>query len=103
MTGRRDQPALPAVGTIVQSKAGRDAGLYFVVVGTADEGHVWLSDGDRHKLCRPKKKKARHLRTQPHRLEGVQELLSHNGLQDAAIRRQLKALGYWGQRTPDGT
>ena len=49
------------VGTIVRAIAGRDADGYFVV--TALDGEfVWIADGDRRKLDKPKHKRRKHLR-----------------------------------------
>jgi ribosomal protein L14E/L6E/L27E len=86
---------LPEVGTVVLSKAGRDAGRYFVVVGKADENHVLLCDGDLHKLAHPKKKKLKHLETKPVVIPTIRDQLNKgNGLYDAEIRRNMEALGY---------
>ena len=49
------------VGCVVKSKAGRDAGRLFLVVGVPDEEHLLLADGDLRKVEKPKKKKLRHL------------------------------------------
>jgi large subunit ribosomal protein L14e len=50
-----------AVGRVVRSKAGRDKGRFFLVVGVADEEHLLIADGDLRKLEKPKKKKLKHL------------------------------------------
>jgi large subunit ribosomal protein L14e len=49
------------LGQIVHSKAGRDKGKYFIVVGIVDKEYVLLADGDLRKLSNPKKKKVKHL------------------------------------------
>lgn len=49
------------VGRVVRSKAGRDAGRLFLVVGEFDEDHLLIADGDLRKANRPKKKKKKHL------------------------------------------
>lgn len=85
----------PDLGTVVLSKAGRDAGRYFVVVGRVDEEYVLLADGDLRKLANPKKKKLKHLDVKPVTLPAVKEKLTRgDGLYDAEIRRDLEALGY---------
>ena len=48
------------IGQIVVSKAGRDAGRAFVIVGVADDAHVLIADGQLRGLSRPKKKKLKH-------------------------------------------
>lgn len=49
-------------GQLVYSKAGRDKGRYFLVVGRHDEQHVLIADGDLRKARKPKKKKIKHLK-----------------------------------------
>ena len=53
--------AMPVLGTVVISKAGRDAGRYFVILDIADDAHVYICDGDLRKVQKPKKKKLKHL------------------------------------------
>ncbi len=86
---------VPPIGSVVTSKAGRDAGRTFLVVGRADDDHALVCDGDLHKLARPKKKKWKHLKQRPGDTGDIREQLSKgNGLLDADIRRALQALGY---------
>ena len=49
------------LGRVVCSKAGRDAGRKFVIVGVLDEFNVLIVDGDLRKIERPKKKKMKRL------------------------------------------
>jgi len=49
------------VGSVVRSRAGRDAGRDFLVIGILDEEYVLLADGDLRKADKPKKKKMKHL------------------------------------------
>ena len=49
------------LGQVVFSKAGRDAGKVFMVVGLLDEMNVLISDGDLRRIEKPKKKKVKHL------------------------------------------
>lgn len=44
------------IGQVVRSKAGRDKGRVFVVVGKFDDQHVLVADGDLRKIEKPKKK-----------------------------------------------
>ena len=44
----------------VLATAGRDAGMYFVVVA-ADEHFVWLANGKRRTLANPKRKNKKHV------------------------------------------
>ncbi|HEY8390603.1 MAG TPA: KOW domain-containing RNA-binding protein [Clostridia bacterium] len=50
------------LGRVVCSKAGRDAGKYFIISGVVDEGYVLIVDGKFHKLSNPKKKNIKHLK-----------------------------------------
>lgn len=54
-----------ALGRLVVSSAGRDAGKTFVIVGTAGEEYLLLSDGKLRTIEKPKKKKLRHVRILP--------------------------------------
>ena len=55
------KPAIE-VGAVVKSTAGRDEGRVFVVIESLDEEYVLISDGDTHKIEKPKKKKRKHLK-----------------------------------------
>lgn len=90
MTGKSFQP-----GTIVVSKAGRDAGRLFTVLAWDGDAYLWLCDGDLRKVQKPKKKKAKHVRRTPYVLSYVEEdyRAGRNTL-DARIRKDLQFLGY---------
>ncbi len=47
-------------GMVVFAKAGRDAGRYYMVVGSS-EGYPLIADGKRRKLESPKRKNPIHL------------------------------------------
>jgi ribosomal protein L14E/L6E/L27E len=55
------RPAAAAVGMIVTSRAGRDAGDRYVVVGVAEGDTVLLADGRKRAVDRPKRKNVKHL------------------------------------------
>ena len=46
---------------VVKSCAGRDKNSLYVVVGKLDYPYVWIADGRKYKLDKPKKKNCRHL------------------------------------------
>lgn len=52
----------PVIGRVAYSKAGRDKGKLFIVIGVLDEDFVWIADGDLRPVERPKKKKVKHLK-----------------------------------------
>lgn len=49
------------LGMIVLSKAGRDKGKYFIIVGIIDQDYVYISNGDSRRIDKPKKKKVKHI------------------------------------------
>ena len=49
------------IGSVVCSRAGRDAGRLFLVIGILDEEFVLLADGDLRRAEKPKKKRRKHL------------------------------------------
>lgn len=52
---------LLTIGQLVTSKAGRDAGRKYVVIGFSDPGFVLVADGKIRKISRPKRKNLKHL------------------------------------------
>jgi len=50
------------IGSIVISKAGRDQGRRFLVVGEVDDDFVMIANGELRKMDRQKKKRRRHLK-----------------------------------------
>lgn len=78
------------LGRIVYSKAGRDAGKRFVVVGLVDEAHVLISDGDLRRIEKPKKKKLKHLGLTGDSIEALSEKLSNKlEVSNSEIRKAL--------------
>ena len=59
------RPALPEIGRLVEALRGRDRGSVFVVVGHDGEHFLWLADGHRRPLEKPKRKNALHVRVTP--------------------------------------
>ncbi len=49
------------VGQLVRSRAGRDAGRFFLVVGIKSSQMVAVADGKLRRIARPKIKNAKHL------------------------------------------
>ncbi len=82
-----------ALGQIVVSLAGRDAGKKFVVVRVIDNLFVEVSDGDLRRIENPKKKKVRHLKATDDRVENLAEKLrSGNRVTNAELRKALAGL-----------
>ena len=79
------------VGRVVFSKAGRDAGHYFVVVAVLDKDHVAIANGCQRKVDNPKKKKIKHLVAKP---EVREKIVAKKRILDAEVRNKLDAIGY---------
>lgn len=78
------------LGVIATSRAGRDKGRRFAVIGVADESCVYVADGKTRRLEKPKKKKLRHLSFEKARIPLDQTLLTGDKpTADAYIRKAL--------------
>ena len=84
------------VGRVVFSKAGRDAGHYFVVVAVLDKDHVAIPTlPNISKVDNPKKKKIKHLVAKPEVLEEIREkIFAKKRIFDSEVRNKLDAIGY---------
>ena len=52
---------LLSVGQLVTSRAGRDSGRKYVVIGFDESGYVLVADGMIRKINRPRRKNVKHL------------------------------------------
>ncbi|MCR4398495.1 MAG: KOW domain-containing RNA-binding protein [Firmicutes bacterium] len=87
------------IGQIVTSRAGRDAGRTFVVVG-ADGDAVVVADGDLRKVENAKRKNAKHLVAHDWVEPGLESrIMSGEKVTNAEIRRVVEA---WRSRTAGG-
>ena len=81
------------IGIVAFSRAGRDKGRSFVVVGIAEDGCVYVSDGETRRLEKPKKKKLKHLSFQKARIPLEQAMQQGDkAVGDAFIRKALAAV-----------
>lgn len=81
------------VGSIVVSRAGRDEGEQYLVVGTLGEGMVLLADGERRPLGRPKKKNIKHIRVVDVNPVLREKLISGEQVTDEEVRTALLKAG----------
>jgi len=82
-----------AVGRIVVSRAGRDAGRRFVVIKVIDDLFVEICDGDLRRVEKPKRKKIKHLNITEDIAEGLAEKLkSGSRITNAEVRKALADL-----------
>jgi len=79
------------LGQVVFSKAGRDAGRKFVIVGLADDEHVLIADGDLRKIENPKKKKFKHLSYEDNVIEEINgKLINKQKISNSELRKLLE-------------
>ena len=91
------------LGRVVLSRAGRDRGRAFLIVGIADDAHVYIADGVVRRLANPKKKKLKHLQVEPAVSETIgAKLEGRTRVFDAEIRRNLMLLGYNTEEEQEG-
>lgn len=80
------------LGRIVYSKAGRDTGKKFIVVGLVDESYVLISDGDLRRIEKPKKKKIKHLELTGEIIESLSDKLKNRlKVTNPEIRKNLSS------------
>lgn len=80
------------LGKVVYSKAGRDAGKFFIIVSILDEKYVFVSDGDLRTVEKPKKKKTKHLGfTDAFAADIRASLLSKEKITNSRIRKCLQS------------
>jgi large subunit ribosomal protein L14e len=72
-------PTLPEIGRIVEVIRGRDKGLYAVVIGYEGDRFVYIADGDKRKVDRPKKKNALHVKRTGEIAQEIADTLAQGG------------------------
>lgn len=78
------------IGRVVVATAGRDKGKRFVVIGFEGTEYVFLADGRRRKAEKPKRKKLKHVRFEPWRIDPA---YFGDNAANAHLRKALDALG----------
>lgn len=79
-------------GICVLSKKGRDKCRVFVVLYMVDAEFAYIADGDTHKVDRPKRKRAKHLRALPFEFTQLCEAYENHTLKDSDIREALASV-----------
>lgn len=80
------------IGRIAVSRAGRDKGKFFIILGIIDEQYVYIVDGDLRKKDHPKRKKLRHLKLCDEVLDTIAEKLKMDTrVFDAEIRSAIRS------------
>ena len=79
------------IGSVVQSKAGRDQGRLFLVVGEVDADFVMIANGDLRKMDRLKKKRRKHLKPTGTVIQALKDRLSRGEkVEDHELRAWLR-------------
>jgi ribosomal protein L14E/L6E/L27E len=79
------------LGSVVESRSGRDSGSYYIVVKIIDREYVMIADGEIRKIEKPKKKKYKHLKPNGDILSKIAKKLSGNEvIYNAEIRSALR-------------
>lgn len=80
------------MGCIVQSLAGRDKGMLFLVVGI-EENYVYLVDGDLRKVENPKRKKIKHVElTRYFDANMAERIAKKNKITNHDVKRVMKEI-----------
>jgi len=83
----------PVIGRVAYSKAGRDKGRLFIVIGVINEDFVLISDGDLRPVEKPKKKRIKHLKYTDLVAENIVEILKNGRkLINADIQKTLNEM-----------
>ena len=69
-------------GMLARSKAGHDKNCIYVIICVKDE-YVYLADGKTRTVCRPKKKKQKHIQI-------IKEKQDITGVDDAKLRKIIR-------------
>ena len=78
------------IGSIVVSKAGRDEGRRFLVVGIVDDDFVMIANGGLRGMDRQKKKRRKHLKPTGAVVQAVRERLAEGRpIEDHELRAWL--------------
>jgi len=79
------------IGSVVISKAGRDQGRLFLVVGEVDADFVMIANGDLRKLDRLKKKRRKHLKPTGAVVRALRDRISNGEkVEDHELRAWLR-------------
>ena len=79
------------LGSVVFSKAGRDAGRFYIVTEIVSDEFVRIADGELRRIDKPKLKKIRHLRVEAVNEKLAEKLRDGKKVFDAEIRSNLRS------------
>lgn len=79
------------LGAVAFSTAGRDKGSPFVIIGSPEEGFLFLADGKKRKIENPKKKKIKHISVTGICFEEIRtKLIKHDKITNADLKKALR-------------
>ncbi len=78
-------------GQLVKSKAGRDKGRLYIIIGL-EKDRVLLSDGRYRPVTMPKRKNAKHLQPYHNVDREIKEKIRHRKLDDTVVRQYIKEM-----------
>ncbi|MGL5642678.1 MAG: KOW domain-containing protein [Paraclostridium sp.] len=82
-----------SIGQVVINLSGRDAGRLFFIVEVVDDEYVFISDGKKRKLEKPKLKKVKHLQKYDIINNAVKDMIeSKESITNAFLRAELGKL-----------
>ncbi|MGI6136458.1 MAG: RNA-binding protein [Clostridiales bacterium] len=80
-----------ALGEVVFSLSGRDAGRFYLVTEIIDDEYVSIVDGNLRRVDSPKKKKIKHLKTEGVVIDKIREKLEQDKkIFDAEVKSALR-------------
>lgn len=80
-------PTLPEIGRLVEVTRGRDRGSVGVVIRQEADRFVYVADGAKHPIDKPKKKNVLHVRsTRVLSMEVIEDVESRGQVTDAKLR-----------------
>lgn len=83
----------PVIGRVVYSKAGRDKGKVFIIIGIVDEDFVLIADGDIRPAEKPKKKRIKHLKVTDRVAESIADKLAgRRRVQNADLKAAISEI-----------
>lgn len=82
-----------SIGQVVRNSAGRDTGRLFLGVEVVDDEYIFISDGKKRKLEKPKLKKVKHLQKYDIINNAVKDMIeSKESITNAFLRAELGKL-----------
>ena len=79
------------LGSVVFSKAGRDAGRFYIVTAIVSDDYVRICDGDLRRIDKTKLKKIQHLKAEGVNEKIIAKLSEGKKVYDTQVRNNSRA------------